>query len=137
MSNVVRLPSASSAALQAHKLAPLLMPKRVALVGASPKEGTVGNGMIVERGFRRPPSYHTQRLRRAPAGHIFDVMTHGFGAMPSYARIEPHDRWAIVAYIRVLQLSQNATLEDVPPSERGKLGSAADGDDRPTREGEP
>jgi mono/diheme cytochrome c family protein len=81
----------------------------------------MGNGMIVERGFRRPPSYHIERLRNAPAGHFFDVMTHGFGAMPSYARIKPHDRWAIVAYIRVLQLSQNASLDDVPESERDTL----------------
>src|SRR5688572_27665756 len=80
-----------------------------------------GNGMIVERGFRKPPPYHIDRLRDAPAGHFFDVMTNGFGAMPSYRRIEPADRWAIVAYIRVLQLSQNAALEDVPESERGKL----------------
>ena len=80
-----------------------------------------GEGMIVARGFRRPPSYHIERLRDAPAGHFFDVMSHGFGAMPSYARIEPRDRWAIVAYIRVLQLSQNARLEDVPEEERARL----------------
>ncbi|HZL91527.1 MAG TPA: cytochrome c, partial [Pirellulaceae bacterium] len=88
----------------------------------------MGNGMIVQRGFRKPPSYHSERLRSAPAGHFFDVMTHGFGAMPSYARIEPQDRWAIVAYIRVLQLSQNATIDDVPESERSKLDvQAAEG----------
>ena len=90
----------------------------------------MGNGMIVERGFRRPPSYHIDRLRDAPAGHFFDVITHGFGAMPSYRRIEPRDRWAIVAYIRVLQLSQNATLDDVPASERKLL-------DRGGSEGQP
>lgn len=90
----------------------------------------MGNGMIVERGFRKPPSYHIERLRNAPAGHFFDVMTHGFGAMPSYARIEPQDRWAIVAYIRVLQLSQHATLDDVPTAERSKLDAAP-------REGQP
>ena len=74
-----------------------------------------GNGMIVQRGFRKPPSMHIERLRTAPAGHFFDVMTNGFGAMPSYAvPIEPADRWAIVAYVRALQLSQNASLEDVP-----------------------
>ena len=94
-----------------------------------------GNGMIVERGFRRPPSYHSERLRNAPAGHFFDVMTHGFGAMPSYERIEPHDRWAIVAYIRVLQLSQNATLQDVPADERRQLErSGPAGDAQPTKE---
>jgi hypothetical protein len=78
--------------------------------------------MIVRRGFRAPPSYHIDRLREAPAGHYFDVMTNGFGAMASYAnRVEVADRWAIVAYIRALQLSQNARLEDVPADERDKL----------------
>jgi mono/diheme cytochrome c family protein len=81
-----------------------------------------GNGMIVQRGFRRPPSYHSERLRSAPDGHFFDVITHGFGAMPRYApQIDPRDRWAIVAYIRALQLSQNAALDDVPPAERRSL----------------
>jgi hypothetical protein len=81
-----------------------------------------GEGMIVQRGFRRPPSFHDDRLRRAPAGHFFDVMTNGFGSMYPYAsRITPEDRWAIVAYIRALQLSQNATLADVPPQERQRL----------------
>jgi mono/diheme cytochrome c family protein len=84
-----------------------------------------GDGMIVRRGYRRPPSYHIERLRNAPAGHFFDVMTHGFGAMPSYAvQIEPRDRWAIVAYIRVLQLSQHAQLDDVPESARNQLREA-------------
>lgn len=74
-----------------------------------------GNGMIVQRGFRRPPSYHTERLRKAPLGYFFDVMTNGFGAMPEYAsQIPPRDRWCIVAYIRALQLSQNATMAEVP-----------------------
>ena len=81
-----------------------------------------GNGMIVQRGFRRPPSLHIERLRNAPAGHFFDVITGGFGAMPSYAaQIEPRDRWTIVAYVRALQLSQNAQLDDVPADERAKL----------------
>ena len=72
-----------------------------------------GNGMIVQRGFQRPPSYHTERLRKAPLGYFFMVMTEGFGAMPSYAeQISPRDRWCIVAYIRALQLSQNATHAD-------------------------
>ncbi len=67
-----------------------------------------GNGVIVQRGFRRPPSYHTERLRKAPLGYFFDVMTNGFGAMPDYAaQIPARDRWDIVAYIRALQLSQN------------------------------
>jgi len=94
-----------------------------------------GNGVIVQRGFRTPPSYHTERLRKAPLGYFFDVMTNGFGAMPEYAsQIPPADRWAIVSYIRALQLSQAATMSDVPagqkvPSElpvfRGEPGSGA------------
>ena len=94
-----------------------------------------GNGVIVQRGFRAPPSYHTERLRKAPLGYFFDVMTNGFGAMPEYAsQVPPRDRWDIVAYIRALQLSQDATPADVPagqevPSEapvfRGDPGSGA------------
>lgn len=81
-----------------------------------------GDGMVVRRGYRRPPSYHDDRLRNAPVGHFFDVMTNGFGAMPDYAaQIKPEDRWAIVGYIRALQLSRQATIADVPQSERGKL----------------
>jgi mono/diheme cytochrome c family protein len=84
-----------------------------------------GDGMIVQRGFRRPPTYHQPRLRQAPAGHFFDVMTHGFGAMPRYGpNLAPRDRWAIVAYIRALQLSQDAALEDVPAAERRSLEEA-------------
>ena len=68
-----------------------------------------GNGMIVQRGYKRPPSFHQDRLRNAPLGHFFDVISNGFGAMPDYAsQIHPADRWAIAAYIRALQLSQNA-----------------------------
>jgi hypothetical protein len=74
-----------------------------------------GNGMIVQRGFQRPPSYHIDRLRNAPLGHFYDVITNGFGAMPDYAgQVQPYDRWAIVAYIRALQLSQNAPASVVP-----------------------
>jgi len=81
-----------------------------------------GNGMIVRRGFRQAASYHTERLIKAPIGHFFDVITNGFGAMPSYAaRVEPDDRWRIAAYIRVLQLSENATIEDVPSDQRPAL----------------
>jgi len=77
-----------------------------------------GDGMIVRRGFRKPPSLHIERLRNAPAGHFFDVVTNGLGAMPSYAnRIDVADRWAIVAYVRALQLSQNARINDVPADE--------------------
>ena len=81
-----------------------------------------GDGMIVRRGFKRPPSYHIDRLRDMPAGYFFDVITNGFGAMSDYrSQIPERDRWAIVAYVRALQLSQHATIEDVPPSERPKL----------------
>ncbi|MDT7542321.1 MAG: hypothetical protein QOE33_2225 [Acidobacteriota bacterium] len=68
-----------------------------------------GDGMIVRRGYRRPPSYHDDRLRSEPVGHFFDVVTNGWGAMPDYSgQIPPEDRWAIIAYIRALQLSQQA-----------------------------
>jgi|SRR5580698_10985646 hypothetical protein len=90
-----------------------------------------GNGMIVQRGYRAPPSFHTERLRKAPLGYFFDVMTNGFGAMPDYAsQIPPRDRWCIVGYIRALQLSQEATMADVPPGQ--KVPSAA-----PTFRGDP
>jgi mono/diheme cytochrome c family protein len=81
-----------------------------------------GDGMIVRRGYRRPPSFHQDRLRDVPVGHYFDVITNGFGAMPDYAaQITAEDRWAIVAYVRALQLSEHATLADVPAAERGKI----------------
>ncbi|HXH49433.1 MAG TPA: cytochrome c [Terriglobia bacterium] len=85
-----------------------------------------GNGMIVQRGFPAPPSYHLDRLVKAPAGHFFDVMTNGYGTMFSYAaRISPRDRWCIAAYIRALQLSQNAPTSDVPSKELTKLEGTA------------
>ena len=85
-----------------------------------------GAGMIVKRGFRRPPSFHDERLRNAPIGYFFDVETNGFGAMPDYAsQIPPEDRWRIISYIRALQLSQRATPADVPASERNKLNSGS------------
>ena len=78
--------------------------------------------MIVQRGFPPPPSYHIHRLRQAPVGHFFDVITNGYGAMASYAvQVEPQDRWAIAAYIRALQLSQNAKPTDLPADVRDKL----------------
>jgi mono/diheme cytochrome c family protein len=84
-----------------------------------------GDGMIVRRGYRRPPSYHDQRLRDAPVGHFFDVITNGFGAMPDHAaQITADDRWAIVAYVRALQLSTHASVDDVPPAARAKLDQA-------------
>lgn len=93
-----------------------------------------GNGMVVQRGYRRPPSYHIERLRSAPLGHFYDVMTNGFGAMPDYAaQIPPADRWAIAAYIRALQLSQHApvsiaegtAIPSAPPETTGTPGSGA------------
>lgn len=84
-----------------------------------------GQGMAVRRGFRTPPpSFHIDRLRMAPPGHFFDVISNGFGVMPSYAyQIPSRDRWAIVAYLRALQLSFDATPADVPPEELNKLES--------------
>ncbi len=84
-----------------------------------------GNGMIVQRGFPPPPSFHIDRLREAPVGHFFDVITQGYGIMYSYAnRVEPADRWAIAAYIRALQRSYNARLTDLRPEEAAKLAQA-------------
>ena len=86
----------------------------------TPCHGRVGdgNGFIPTRGFRKPPSFHIDRLRKVPIGYLFDVDTNGFGVMPDYAsQISPRDRWCIAAYIRALQLSQNATSSDVPPGQ--------------------
>ena len=81
-----------------------------------------GNGMIVQRGFPRPPSFHEERLQKAAPGHIVRVITQGYGMMASYAnRVEPDDRWAIAAYIRALQLSQAAPLDAAPPDARARL----------------
>ncbi|MGE0682669.1 MAG: cytochrome c [Candidatus Binatia bacterium] len=81
-----------------------------------------GQGMIVQRGLKQPPSFHIERLREAPVGYFFTVITSGFGVMYDYSdRVAPEDRWAIIAYIRALQLSQHATLQDVPAEERQKL----------------
>ena len=81
-----------------------------------------GDGMVVRRGFRAPPSLHVDRLRQAPVGHFFDVMTNGFGAMPDYrAQVPVRDRWAIIAYIRALQASTATGMGDVPPERRGDI----------------
>jgi mono/diheme cytochrome c family protein len=93
-------------------------------IHCSPCHGRTGqgDGMVVRRGYRHPPTYHQDRLREAPVGHFFDVISNGFGAMPDYAaQVVVEDRWAIAAYIRALQLSEHATIADVPPAERGKL----------------
>ena len=103
-----------------------------------------GRGMIVERGFKEPPSFHIDRLRAQPIGYFFDVVTSGFGEMSGYAaQVTPADRWAIAAYIRALQLSQHAPLGDVPARDRAAIErgesaapwaageSAAPGEERP------
>jgi mono/diheme cytochrome c family protein len=85
-----------------------------------------GNGMVVQRGYRQPPSMHMDRLRLADAGHFFDVMTNGFGVMPDYkVQIAPRDRWAVVAYIRALQFSQHASPADVPGGDPEKVPEPA------------
>lgn len=83
-----------------------------------------GNGMAAVRGMKHPPTYHQDRLRQAPNGYFYDVMTNGFGQMLNYsAQIPPSDRWAIVAYIRALQLSRNAKAADLPQALRAQLES--------------
>lgn len=89
------------------------------------KVGT-GRGIIVRRGMKQPPSFHIARLREAPPGYFFDVMTNGFGTMYAYSsRVAPRDRWAIAAYIRALQLSQNASYGDVSEEDLEKLEEAS------------
>jgi mono/diheme cytochrome c family protein len=81
-----------------------------------------GDGMIVQRGFKKPSSYHVDRLRQMPIGYFYDVISIGFGAMSDYAaQVPPADRWAIAAYIRTLQLSQYAPVADVPGDKRALL----------------
>jgi mono/diheme cytochrome c family protein len=83
-----------------------------------------GNGMIVQRGFKRPPSFHEQRIRDLPIGHYYDVMTNGFGAMSDYAaQVQPPDRWAIAAYIRVLQFTHDAPAAALSDDDRRRLES--------------
>ncbi len=85
-----------------------------------------GGGMVVQRGYRHPPSFHIDRLRQQRVGYFVDVMTNGFGTMPNYAQqVPPADRWAIAAYIRALQLSQHASVTDVPEAERPQLDAPA------------
>ncbi len=81
-----------------------------------------GHGMIVERGYKEPPSFHIDRLRSEPPGYFYNVIRNGFGLMPAYAaQVQTSDRWAIVAYIRALQRSQHAALADVAETDRAKL----------------
>jgi mono/diheme cytochrome c family protein len=91
----------------------------------APCHGRIGNGlgMIVRRGFKQPPSYHIDRLRNAPVGHLYDVITNGYGAMLNYAaQVQVRDRWAIVAYIRALQYSQNVNASELSADARTKVG---------------
>ena len=89
------------------------------------KQGS-GTGMIVQRGFKQPASFHTDRLRQQPLGYFFDVMTQGFGQMSSYAgQVPPEDRWAIAAYLRALQFSQHANVADLPAEDRAALAGRA------------
>jgi len=95
-----------------------------------------GKGMIVQREMKQAGNYHQQRLRDAAPGYFFDVMTNGFGVMYSYAsRISPEDRWKIAAYIRALQLGQNASLADVPEADRKELLAPGDAPAAPAQEG--
>ncbi len=98
----------------------------------APCHGAIGNGlgMIVRRGFKQPPSYHIDRLREAPVGHFYDVISNGYGAMLNYAQqVQVRDRWAIVAYIRALQYSQNANVNDLPAEARAQSAGDRDGSD--------
>ncbi len=82
----------------------------------------MGDGVVVDRGFTRPPSLHSDTIRNMPPGQLFDVVTNGFGAMPPYGPIlQAPDRWRVIGFIRALELSQNATLNDVPPDQRGQI----------------
>lgn len=95
-----------------------------------------GDGMVVQRGYRQPPSLHIDRLRQAPAGQFFDRITNGFGVMPAYrAQIAVEDRWRIVAYVRALQASHQGTRDDVPPAEMERLDNPAPAAGEATAEG--
>jgi len=91
-----------------------------------------GNGMVVQRGLRQAASYHQDRLRQEKLGYFYDVITNGFGAMQGYAEQVPvRDRWLIVAYVRALQLSQHASVNDVPADRRSALDAPAPGQAKP------
>ncbi len=97
-----------------------------------------GNGMVAMRGMKHPPSYHQDRLRQAPNGYFYDNITNGFGAMYGYsAQIPPRDRWAIIAYIRALQLSRNAKVADLPADLREKLNQGGSSSEKPGAEKKP
>ncbi len=102
----------------------------------TPCHGRLGNGrgMVVRRGFKQPPSYHIDRLRGMPPGYFFDVITNGFGQMSSYAsQVPPSDRWAIVAYVRTLQLSRHVELSKLGSAERNQIEKAIAAEDEKTK----
>ncbi len=108
-------------------------------VYCSPCHGRLGNGlgMIVRRGLKRPPSYHIERLRTAPVGHFYDVITNGYGSMYNYAaQITPRDRWAIISYIRTLQYSQNQKADDLTADVKAKMPAKPDPSDEPILPGD-
>lgn len=97
-----------------------------------------GNGMITLRGMKHPPSYHQDRLRQVTNGYVYDVVTNGFGAMYGYsAQIPPRDRWAIIAYVRALQLSRNAKAADLPADLREQLNRGGSSSATPGGEHKP
>lgn len=107
------------------------------MVFCTPCHGRLGDGrgMVVRRGFSPPPTFHSEYLRKKPVGHIYDVITHGYGAMYSYAaRIPVQHRWAIAAYIRALQYSTDAKPDDLDENDR-KILAENDQPGRPTRDG--
>lgn len=100
-------------------------------VNCAPCHGRVGHadGMVVQRGFPKPPSFHSERLRKAPLSYFYDVISDGYGVMYSYAdRVEPDDRWAIAAYIRALQQSQHTSVDALDASQRAALNDNSDND---------
>jgi mono/diheme cytochrome c family protein len=118
------LPAVEQARFEGDRTAYLLRGRDRFDVFCSPCHGKAGagDGMVVRRGYKQPTSYHTDRLRQVPIGYLFDVMTHGFGVMPSYAAQVPvGDRWAIAAYVRTLQLSQHFDAAALSSEERAQL----------------
>jgi mono/diheme cytochrome c family protein len=124
------LPAAALAAFDGSLEKMVLRGQERYNIFCSPCHGATGdgNGMVVQRGYKQPSSYHIDRLRAQPLGYFYDVITIGFATMPDYAaQVAPPDRWAIASYIRTLQYSRNAPLSDVPAADRTRL----DGDTAP------
>ena len=122
--NAITMTNQDLAALQEEPMTILRRGQERYNIFCSPCHGAAGygDGMIVQRGFTRPPSFHSERLRNLPAGYFYSITTAGFGAMPAYAtQIPPKDRWAITAYIQALQLSQNVAVDTLPEALRQNL----------------